>query len=154
MSVNPRFKKYYEANKEMFLAKRKKYYKVNKKKLVKWQSEYTKKRMSIDPQFKIRHRLRTRIGNAIKAQRGTKSKKFIELLGCTAKEAYVYIESLFKDGMTWDNYGLWHIDHIRPCSSFDLTSEEQQKQCFHFSNLQPLWAEDNLRKGDLTSVPA
>jgi HNH endonuclease. len=51
--------------------------------------------------------------------------------------------------MSWDNYGRdgWHIDHIRPCASFDLTDPEQQRQCFHYTNLQPLWAADNIRKG-------
>jgi hypothetical protein len=57
------------------------------------------------------------------------------------------MESLFLEGMSWDNYGKWHIDHIRPCSSFDLSDTEQQKICFNYKNLQPLWAEDNLRKG-------
>jgi hypothetical protein len=54
---------------------------------------------------------------------------------------------MFTEGMSWDNYGEWHIDHILPCSSFDLADIEQQKICFNYKNLQPLWAEDNLRKG-------
>ena len=60
-----------------------------------------------------------------------------------------YLEPQFKPEMNWNNHGeIWEIDHIKPCSSFDLTDTEQQKQCFHYTNLQPLWAEDNLRKGD------
>ena len=59
-----------------------------------------------------------------------------------------WIESQFVDGMSWDNHGEWHIDHIRPCASFDLTDPEQQKECFNYKNLQPLWAKDNLSKGD------
>ena len=72
----------------------------------------------------------------------------IKLLGCNINELRFYLEGKFIDGMSWDNYGEWHIDHIRPCASFDLTDPEQQKKCFHYTNLQPLWAEDNLSKGD------
>ena len=73
-----------------------------------------------------------------------------ELLGCTIEECKTYLESLFKEGMSWNNHGLngWHIDHIVPCSAFDLTKIEEQKKCFHYTNLQPLWAKDNLSKGD------
>ena len=64
-------------------------------------------------------------------------------------ELVTYIEKLFVDGMSWDNYGPtgWHIDHIKPCASFDLTNQDEQRQCFHYTNLQPLWAADNIRKG-------
>ncbi len=60
-----------------------------------------------------------------------------------------HLEKQFKEGMTWENHGLygWHIDHIIPCASFDLTDLEQQKKCFHYTNLQPLWAKENLIKG-------
>lgn len=72
------------------------------------------------------------------------------MLGCDFEFFINYIESKFLSGMTWQNHTRtgWHIDHIMPCASFDLTDPEQQKKCFHYSNLQPLWAEDNLRKGD------
>lgn len=80
-----------------------------------------------------------------------KSASTLTLLGCTIRQLRDHLESQFGPGMTWDNYGLrgWHIDHKRPCASFDLTDPEQQAACFHFSNLQlqPLWAEENLRKG-------
>ena len=60
-----------------------------------------------------------------------------------------HLEKQFQPGMSWDNHGYdgWHVDHIRPCASFDLTDEEQVRKCFHYTNLQPLWAKDNLRKG-------
>ena len=67
-------------------------------------------------------------------------------MGCTIDELIAHIEKQFKPGMNWSNHGKWHIDHIRPCSSFELTDIEEQKKCFHFSNLQPLWAEENLKK--------
>jgi hypothetical protein len=69
-------------------------------------------------------------------------------LGCDVITFKKYLESQFKEGMNWNNYGRkgWHIDHIRPCSNFDLSNLEQQKQCFHYTNLQPLWWKDNLIK--------
>ena len=71
----------------------------------------------------------------------------MELVGCTRSELCKYLERQFKIGMTWDNYGEWHVDHILPCASFDLTKRTQQKKCFHYTNLQPLLASDNMRKG-------
>jgi len=72
------------------------------------------------------------------------------LIGCTVQELRDHLEFQFRESMSWDNCGRngWEIDHIIPCSSFDLTDPEQQKRCFHFSNLQPLWSEENLRKGN------
>jgi hypothetical protein len=58
-----------------------------------------------------------------------------------------YLAGKFKDGMTWENHGEWHIDHIKPCASFNLLDEGEQKKCFHYTNLQPLWASENLSKG-------
>ena len=74
----------------------------------------------------------------------------MELLGVSMNEVRAYLELQFKSGMTWENYGYkgWHIDHIIPCASFDLTDPEQQRRCFHYTNLQPLWWHENLAKGD------
>jgi hypothetical protein len=68
-------------------------------------------------------------------------------VGCTPEFLKQYLASQFQPGMSWDNHGAWHIDHRKPCASFDLTDPAQQKACFHYTNLQPLWAEENLRKG-------
>jgi hypothetical protein len=76
-----------------------------------------------------------------------KSKSTIELLGCSVEEVWNHLESKFKAGMTKENHGLWHIDHHRPCASFDLADPKQQAKCFHYTNLKPLWATDNLKKG-------
>jgi hypothetical protein len=74
-------------------------------------------------------------------------------IGCSLQELAGILESKFKLGMTWGNHGSWHIDHIIPCSHFDLTQLEEQKKCFHFSNLQPLWAIENIVKSNkLASV--
>ena len=73
------------------------------------------------------------------------------MLGCSIDELKGYLESKFENGMSWENYGKggWHIDPIKPCASFDLRSELNQKKCFHYTNLQPLWWEDNLSKGSI-----
>lgn len=103
-----------------------------------------------DPCYKILHTLRGRMKVVFKSKNLLKKNSTIELLGCTVREAIEHIEKQFKEGMTWKNHSVkgWHIDHIRPCSSFDLTDPEQQKQCFNYKNLQPLWAKDNLSKND------
>jgi hypothetical protein len=93
--------------------------------------------------------LRNRLYCALRRANANKNIKTHELIGCTITELRQHLEAQFTDGMTWHNYGKdgWHIDHIRPCASFDLSDSEQQRQCFHYSNLQPLWALDNIRKG-------
>lgn len=93
---------------------------------------------------KIADRLRDRIRDALGGI--CKSTTTLRLVGCSIPELRACFERKFLPGMAWENYGAWHIDHIKPCAKFDLTNPEHQKQCFHFSNLQPLWATDNLRK--------
>jgi len=80
---------------------------------------------------------------------GMKTKRTLELLGTDIETVRQHLENQFKNGMTWNNHGIigWHIDHIKPCSSFDLTKEEEQLQCFNYTNLQPLWYYDNIVKG-------
>jgi len=114
------------------------------------QRKYNKHRSSTDATFRIKQSIRTRVRMALSGK--SKSKKTLELLGCSVDELRKRLESQFQHGMTWENYGRhgWHIDHIKPCASFDFTLDEDQRKCFHYTNLQPLWAEDNLRKGDKT----
>ena len=99
--------------------------------------------------FKIKNILRSRVCTALISQNAIKTKKTLELLGCSWQEARDHIQSQFKEGMTWENHGFygWHIDHIIPCASFDLFDPEQQKKCFHYTNLQPLWGHENISKG-------
>lgn len=98
--------------------------------------------------FKLTRILRKRVLLAVKKFK--KSRKTLELVGCDVAFLRAYLESMFKDGMSWKNHTLkgWHIDHIKPCSSFDLSDPEQQKLCFHYTNLQPLWWWENLSKGN------
>jgi hypothetical protein len=101
--------------------------------------------------YAISARLRARITQALrkyaKDQRDRVPASVRKLLGCTANELVKYLESRFLPGMSWENRKLWHIDHIRPLASFDLTDVEQRHRAFHYTNLQPLWAVDNFRKG-------
>ena len=73
-----------------------------------------------------------------------------DLLGCNMEQLKNHLSSMFLPGMSWENYGQdgWHIDHIIPCAEFDLTNQDQRKKCFHYTNLQPLWAKDNYAKSD------
>lgn len=108
---------------------------------------YMAERASKDMDFRLRGSLRARVRSAIYADCGRKAVRTMELIGCSIKHLRAHLEQQFTDGMSWDNYGDWHIDHIKPCAAFDLADPEQQRECFHYTNLQPLWAVDNLRKG-------
>ena len=121
--------------------------KENRKILTKKQLVYEKNRKLTDAEFKIVCLLRSRLGTAIHRQNANKNNTTIDLLGCSVSFLKGFLEAKFKEGMTWENHGEWHIDHIKPCASFNLLDEEEQKKCFHYTNLQPLWASENLSKG-------
>lgn len=106
------------------------------------------KRLHENLDHRIRCSLAKRINAAIKS--GTKSARTMELLGCSINLFRQWIAHQFWRDMSWENYGAkgWHIDHIRPCASFDLTDPEEQRKCFHWTNMQPLWAKDNCSKRD------
>lgn len=107
--------------------------------------EWRKNRYNSDPNFRLTALFRTRIWAALKG--ATKSATTQDLLGCTIVALRAYLEAQFRPGMTWENYGpVWHVDHRKPCISFDLSDSSQQRKCFHFSNLQPLFAVENLSK--------
>lgn len=110
---------------------------------------YFRNKYATDLNRKIGSCLRSRLRKALKGN--VKSKSTISLLGCTIEELKKHLESKFESGMTWDNWTTngWHIDHIRPIASFDLSDPAQQKEACSYTNLQPLWAEDNLSKGVL-----
>jgi hypothetical protein len=138
-------KKWRLNNKEKANQKNKKWRLNNKEKINKYLSKYEKKRRKIDPNFKLKKYIRSRIWSVLKGKE--KSNSTIKLLGCSIEECWQHLESKFQPGMTRENQGLWHIDHIIPCASFDLRCPVQQLACFHYTNLQPLWAIDNLKKG-------
>lgn len=130
--------------------KKPKYIEENKDKILELARANRKKRYCEEPEFRLAKNLSSSFNQIVKFQNTKKKDKTQKLIGCTKKELREYIESLFLKGMTWDNWGKgkdkWNIDHIRPCASFDLTDLEQQKLCFHYTNLQPLWQKDNCSK--------
>jgi hypothetical protein len=104
--------------------------------------------MKTDTHYMIRNKVSNRITKALKEGYGEKSRtSCLEYIGCSIPQLRKHLESQFTDGMTWGNHGAWHIDHIKPCAAFDLSNKEEQFECFHYSNVQPLWAEENMRKG-------
>jgi len=133
---------------EEHIEKTKQYRLKHKKEFRKYIREYLKKRKEVDINFKIICNLRVRLNKTIRnnQKRGTT----LLLVGCSIEYLRKYLESQFKKGMLWSNYGLygWHIDHIKPCCQFDMSKPSEQRKCFHYTNLQPLWAEENLRKSD------
>jgi len=159
--INNRKKEYYEENKEHIKEKHKEYYENNKEHIKEKSKEYCennkekrnkyyKDRCGSDPLFRLRRNFSCLIWQVLKAN-GTSKKGIscMSFLDYTIEELKDHLESLFIKGMSWDNYGEWHLDHIIPKSSFKFKdmSDPEFKKCWALDNLQPLWAEDNIRKG-------
>jgi len=109
---------------------------------------YQNKRNKEDINHRLAGSLRARIRAAIKKNKTTKSFSTMKLVGCTIEQLKKHLENKFDSKMNWKNYGTWHVDHIRAVSRYNLSDPEEQKKCFHFSNLQPLWGGENLRKSN------
>jgi len=137
-------KEYKESRKEWYREYAQGYYNKNQDKIKSRVKQNFYKRMEEDIGYKMLQKCRARLYKAIKEN--NKSDRTLKLLGCTTDKLKRHLESQFTKGMNWDNYGKWHIDHIKPCAVFDFSKESDQKECFHYTNLQPLWAEDNMRK--------
>lgn len=163
IAENKNSAKYYQDNKPKVRIKykkyRDKYYQDHRAAKLSYAKQYkVKNRVSInkklvdrkhnDVNFRMTCNLRSRVLIAVKNQGTLKSKKTMELIGCSVAELRKHLESKFLKGMSWSNYGKngWEIDHIVPCGCFDLTKEEEQRKCFNWSNLQPLWQKDNSAK--------
>lgn len=111
-------------------------------------NEYIKNRRSSDPIFKMMGNMRNRIIKFLKIKKLIKTSSTHQLIGCTPKELVAHLEKQFKPGMTWDNHSFdgWHVDHIIPLDS--AKNEEDVKRLCHYTNLQPMWASDNLKKSN------
>lgn len=132
-------------------------YAANRKARNKWHYEYQRDKAASNPQFAMYRKLVVMMSRAMLRHRAgrkvTGASRIVQLLGCEWLTFLAHIESQFQPGMTWENHSVtgWHFDHIKPLSSFDLTDEEQLRAACHFTNVQPLWAADNVRKGAKTS---
>lgn len=144
--INESVKKHYIKNREAILAKKKIHHKKNKEKERVYTNERNKIRRKTEPLFKLKCYLKSRIWFFFKENNWNKSKKSEIILGTSFEIVKKHIEKQFTKGMNWANQGQWHIDHIIPLS-FAKTQEELI-QLFHYTNLQPLWALDNLEKGN------
>lgn len=156
-----RSRNYYETNKDNILEKskeyvknnfdktsdyQKKYREDNKEKLQNYKYYYSKNRRETDILFNLKNNVRHRVSEFLKVKNIRKKNKTFEIVGCSPQFLKEYLEKQFVNGMTWENRNEWHIDHITPLSSAK-TEEELYKLC-HYTNLQPLWAEENLKKGN------
>ncbi len=154
-------KKYRAANKEYYKKYNKKYQAANKEKLREQKKKYNaapenkerrnkrrRNRYKNDDKYRLTRILRRRFSTALKSQNTKKNTHVLQLTSCTMDFLRDYLSQQFEKGMTWNNHGDWHIDHRKPCASFDLTKEEEQRKCFHYTNLKPLWGSENIQKRD------
>jgi hypothetical protein len=157
-------KKYYDINKEIISdwykdwakskgeylkEKHTKWRNNNREHVNKYSREYERMRCATDPKYKLARCTRTSVWTCLKERNVNKTNKTFELLGYSIEDLMIHLEALFTEGMTWDNYGEWHVDHKIPMCSFlfDSTDDIGFKECWKLSNLQPLWGPDNLSKG-------
>jgi len=133
---------YYQNNIEKEREKRKLYYHNNKEQERKKSNEWKKNKLKIDPLERIKKNIRDRVREYLTGE--NKSKRTFDIIGLDKEKFKSYIENKFTEGMTWENYGKWHLDHIKPL--YLSENEEDLIKLNHYTNLQPLWAEDNLKK--------
>lgn len=137
---------YRKRNPEICAKAEKKWRENNRDKLREiWSKRHQRRKK--DPVYQLTRGLRDRIRKALRGASERKRDRSVSLLGCTPRCFKQHLEALFLPGMSWGNRSLWHIDHKKPLASFDLSTEAGQRAAFHYTNTQPLWAVDNLRKG-------
>jgi hypothetical protein len=142
-----RSRKYYHETKEKQAQRKKKYYQNNKQKCINSHNEYCKNRRKNDSLYRLKFNYRSRVSRALKAKGlHKKSQSTREMLGCSYEEFKKYLENKFIDGMSWENHGKWHVDHIIPLAS--AQNKEELEKLFHYTNTQPLWAKDNMKKSN------
>ncbi len=111
-------------------------------------NKYQKDKRKTDPEYNLKSNLKSRLHHALNSQNVLKSSHTMDLIGCSIEFLKEHLEKQFKPGMSWQDRSSFHIDHIRPCDDFNLLDEEEQKKCFHYSNLRPLTPIENLQKSN------
>ena len=141
-------KKYYSNNKEKGRPRRLLYYYNNKERILQHNKIQHKLKLKTDSTYRLIVKLRNRMYHVFNRSEFKKCNNTLVLIGCSVEEARHHIERQWLPGMSWGNYSLhgWHIDHIKPINTFNLADAQQQKICFHYTNLRPLWAADNLSR--------
>ena len=143
-------KKWSEQNKEHLSNYIKEYRENNVDKIRQIKRDYERNRKATDPLYKLISNFRTAIYQVLKESNVEKNKSYFDILGYTPEELINHLEKQFKDDMTWDNYGIWHVDHKLPITSFDIQEmgDEEFMKCWCLDNLQPMWGEENIRKSN------
>ncbi len=139
-------RKQYQNDKERSKKAYRKWREENRKRHNKSINAWHKRKKEENPLYRLKANLRTRLSHLLKAKKWNKNCHFSEYLGCTLEKFKIWVESKFVPGMSWSNYGEWHIDHIVPISI--AQTEKEVYELFHYGNLQPLWGIDNIKKSN------
>lgn len=145
--IKEHVRQYAKLNAEKVREKARSYKKLNAEKIRAYKRDWTRNREASDHLYRLLRRVGCRINHAIRSAKSRKATRTIALVGCSPAELASHIEKSFRRGMGWRNRSEWHIDHVVPLAAFDLTDERQQRVAFHYTNLQPLWRHENLKKG-------
>lgn len=139
-------KKYYLENRDKILEHNRQWVKKNMKSNLEYKNKWKKDKYKNSPIHKLKELLRSRFKTALVIKNIKKNIRILDNIGCNVVQLKKHLESQFQPGMTWKNHGKWHVDHIKPLAT--ARTEDQLKKLFHYTNLQPLWAKDNLKKKD------
>jgi len=141
---------WYEENKSYRKKYLKEYQEKNLDKIKILRRNYERDKRRIDPIYRMMHNFRTAMYQVLKEKNVEKNKRYFQVLNYSPEELILHLEKLFKESMTWENYGKWHIDHIKPISAHNICEMEDEEfmKCWSLKNLQPLWAQENLSKSN------
>ena len=148
-NISESYKKWSKQNRDNLRKYHENWREDNREHVNKYKREYERKRRSEDPKYRLCVRTRTAVYTCLKERNVAKYKSTFQLLGYSIEDLMQHLEKQFTEGMTWDNYGEWHVDHIKPMTSFQFESfdDPEFKECWKLENLRPLWEFDNLSKG-------